>query len=217
MSSSDAVPPPKPRRKPLQNPHPSVTPPEARPGPPGGRAVRMPMLPDGMVGDAGAGSVGQLGRPLVEFKGYGEAGYRPLQGMQYGPGLMAANTRASLFPDKQQSVLDSVRLLYVSAAWKRIAAVERQHTAKCRKPRVVGVEPVPRVMQRAWEVAESVWSGGARLVGSEWWTVDRCGAERQRYRVNYFQSPDDAYWVHVLPTNLSGLRDVVATDILGIK
>lgn len=198
------------RRKPLQNPHPEGAATRAPDAPIRGPAHR---LPDGLVKDAREGTRGEYGQSVVDVASFGEGGYTPMQGMRLDPDMMSNTTRAQLFPDKQQAVLDRIRVLFLSNAWHRIKLVERHHADVCRNPRVSHVEPA-ECSTAAWERLERARVGEARMVGAETWTVDRCGAEEQRYRVHYFRSDKDAFWVRVLPTNASGAKDMVVDAVL---
>jgi hypothetical protein len=49
--------------------------------------------------------------------------------------------------------------------------------------------------------------GGAKLIGSERWTYDRCGKDVS-YRVNYFRSQDgDEFFPIVVPATVGGWMD----------
>lgn len=53
---------------------------------------------------------------------------------------------------------------------------------------------------------------GSELVGSEEWTIERCGTAQQ-YRVNYFKRDDDEFFSEVAPTNASGFKDMLLSKL----
>jgi len=149
------------------------------------------------------------------------------------PDFLANNVRSGLYPDMVQRVINTIRQDLDRLAIHHVTTYESLHINKqCPKFSFSAIQPIPKKQTSSITIPNSNplpssssssiirpwwWSSylrwgffqeGATLIGSEYWQVNRCDKE-QVYRINYFRTNDDFFFVKVVPTNLSGWRDLI--------
>ena len=157
------------------------------------------------------------------------------------PDTMLNHLRIGLKPELGHSITLNIRDTLYRQVLNDITDVERLHINQCSKPSLISIQPYNtqnmNLIEKLYIIKERLGLDGGgyggelgisnrihrlftpsingsttQYIGSEQWTVDRCGMTTTNYHIRYM-SDNDVFWTKLVPTTTSSLYDTLRISI----